>query len=251
MERIESFAQDQLTKRFEEGFSELFAKRCEADESCLRLVADQLPSCTQRATAQILELIENPDASEELVNFRTEYWVRNCVVSKSGFPLLYEIDLASIADIGPHFSDADIEKLGVWHPSLLPVVGDTLFVDEVLGWDWQRIDKMNQVSVPPFHANMTANWLVEGQQRGVIAEIQEPGHQLDGMWIAVFARSSSVYEGSTEPALYMMRVAVERPVLIEGRWPSFANAPIFAGFARVSVGAQDATSDSSENIEPL
>jgi len=236
--RIEDYAQELLAKKYENGVTELFAERCDGDKHCLKLVADQLSSCAQRATAQIRELSNRSDIDEDLdklARFRTGYWIRNCIVSKLGFPLLYEIEMASNWGGGPFISNSDIEKLGVWHDSIPTEVGGTLSVDGILGWDWQRVVRKNQVSTPSFEANVSAVWVVGGKKRGVIAEIHEAGHWLDGMWMVVFARSGEVFEPSTNSVLYMMRVGSEKPVLIDGSWPAFVEPPTFSGFSRVSV----------------
>lgn len=235
LESIEIYAVDRLASKYEKGVSALFEKRCETNELCLKTVAEQLPLCTRRATSEIVALIERPESDEDLAKFRTEYWIRNCVVSKSGFPLLYEIELASMWGNGPFLSDLDIDRLGVWHNSLHSDSGSYLLFYEILGWDWGRLAKGNQVSIPSFSIELTDNWMVDGVKRGVIGRIREEGHQLDGKWIAVFARTDGVYEPSTDSALYMFRVGVERPELADGSWPSFSEPPVFAGFAQVSI----------------
>ena len=234
MDRLENYAQDRLTTSYENGVTKLFTKRCKGNEHCLSLVVNQISSCSQRLNAQIRELLDRPDMDEELVHFRMHYWLQNCVVSKSGFPLLYELDLAHVWGLGPFFSDSDIEKLGLWHRSLPSDVGGSLFVDEIMGWDWQRVDRRSQVGIPPFSTKLAAIWLVDGQRRGVVAHIKEPGHRLNDMWVVIYARSGSAYDPSTQSALYLMQVGATRPMLTDGRWPQFEGPPVFAGFARVS-----------------
>ena len=54
------------------------------------------------------------------------------------------------------------------------------------------------------------------------------------MWVAIYTRSGSAYDPSTQSALYLMQVGATRPMLTDGRWPQFDGPPVFVGFARVS-----------------
>ena len=115
--------------------------------------------------------------------------------------------------------------------------GRLVAVKPIYGWGWTRLDAP-EIRVPaevngvprPFHCWITDLFSFEGELRGAVGNIEEPGHLYDGLRIVFSTRVVGVYNFTDRLPRCDVQIG---PVMPIGEWPEFSSAPIVNGYGFV------------------
>lgn len=127
------------------------------------------------------------------------------------------------------------------HESSRDFIGRRLWVATHAGWGWTRLDdsrpgaeaKSTHELPPGFHARLLELWTYDGEQRGGIARVEEPGHDLDGFVACFSTRHEGVFRLDQADVMYNIDIGPQEPIYEKGRWPFPRGVPSLHGYAAV------------------
>ena len=111
-------------------------------------------------------------------------------------------------------------------------------VKPVYGWGWSRLDAP-EIPVPAqingvpysFHSRIQYFFSFEGELRGAVATIVEPGHVFNGMPMVFSTRLAGLYDFTDHLPYCDIQIGGESPT---GDWPEFVGgSPIINGYGFV------------------
>jgi len=117
------------------------------------------------------------------------------------------------------------------------------------GWGWSRLDKsgddaaVDYVEVDragPFHIRVHRLFSIQGELRGIVGRVEQPGHLFDGLWVATWTMMEGDFDFVSKLCL---RWDIELgPVEPSGdNWPEFRDAsPVFCGYGVLAVSHEAA-----------
>ncbi len=129
-------------------------------------------------------------------------------------------------------------------------VGCELVVEPHYGYGWfhQGTPLRDPAVPPPFHIRVVRVYSYQGERRGVLARVAEPGAGYDGFWMVGMTRHLGIWNFTDRPAAYNLLLCPEEPV--PGRpedspeygklWPVWhlRGNPCASGFGRVAESLQ-------------
>ena len=117
-------------------------------------------------------------------------------------------------------------------------LGSLVAVKPIYGWGWYRLDAP-EIPVPaevngvprPFHCRIKDFFYFQGELRGAVGAIEEPGHIYDGFWVVFYTRLVGIYTFTDSLPHCDVQVGSVMPV---GEWPEFTSgSPIVSGYGFV------------------
>ena len=132
--------------------------------------------------------------------------------------------------------------------SSLSYEGQLLCYRPGYGWGWSRLDKSgDDVSVEydevesagAFHIRVQRFFSFQGELRGIVGRVEEPGHMFNGLWAATWTMLVGDYD-FVEKLCHRWDIELG-PVEPSGDdWPQIRDAsPIYSGYGVLAV-SQDA-----------
>ena len=117
--------------------------------------------------------------------------------------------------------------------SVLPYVGRMLEVRPFYGWGWNG--NVEEPAPPAeFMMRLVRLWSTQGERRGGVGRVEQPGHPFDGFWVVFSTRHVGTFDFADKPAHYNMSISPNVPVDRDDGWPAMDGAPPHvAGYAQI------------------
>ena len=116
-------------------------------------------------------------------------------------------------------------------------VGRRVLIKPFYGYGWSRTDPdAPQLSYeelagpPPFHARLSEFFEHDGELRGAIAIIDEPGHRYHGFHTVFATRHVGKFDFTVRVGYYTIEIG---PDINSTAWPHVAGSPALVGFAEI------------------
>lgn len=116
-------------------------------------------------------------------------------------------------------------------------LGQHVLVKPVYGYGWSRTDpgaqqlSYEEMAGPaPFHARLSTFFEHDGELRGAVAVIDEPGHCYHGFHIVFATRHVGEFDFSTRVGYYTIEIG---PDIRTASWPHVGGSPALVGFAEI------------------
>jgi hypothetical protein len=94
--------------------------------------------------------------------------------------------------------------------SVLAFVGQLVFACPFYGWGWSTVE------IPdPFQLRVVEFFDWNGERRGGIGRIEQPGHNNNGHWVLFFTRIVGCFNFVDDVAQYNFRIGTTRPSLLD------------------------------------
>ena len=116
-------------------------------------------------------------------------------------------------------------------------VGRRVWITPFYGYGWSRLGPgappLSQEAAagpPPFHARLSEFFEHDGELRGAIAIIEEPGHRYDGFRTVFSTRHAGDFDFIERVGSYNIEIG---PDIHVAAWPHVAGSPALMGFAEI------------------
>lgn len=116
-------------------------------------------------------------------------------------------------------------------------VGRRVLVRPFYGYGWSRVDPgaprlsyEEAAGPPPFHARLIEFFEDDGELRGAIAIVDEPGHRYHGLHTVFSTRHVGEFDFTARVGHYNVEIGPEIRV---AAWPHVAGSPALMGFAEI------------------
>jgi hypothetical protein len=160
------------------------------------------------------------------------------------------------------------EKRSTLEAACEQYVGRTVIVEPHYGFGWAHPSGGpfgHGGAPPPFHLRIERVYSYQGNRRGVVARVTEPGFVYDGFWLVSMTRHLGVWNFTDRPATYNLLLCPDEPV--EGKpqdrpeyselWPVWhlRGQPQASGYGRIAeslecCAAYDARREAEAREDP-
>lgn len=126
------------------------------------------------------------------------------------------------------------------------------------GWTHQTGSPLPAGAVPdPFQARVVRVYSYQGERRGIVARVTQPGFAYDGYWLVSMTRHIGTWNFTDRPAHYNLLLCPEEPSQGPdadasqpgGQWPAWdlRGQPVASGFGRIAESLQYCVDDDARH----
>jgi hypothetical protein len=115
-------------------------------------------------------------------------------------------------------------------------IGELLAVTPHHGYGWSHNGKSIAPPPSPFHMRLHRLWNHDGTRRGGVAQVEQPGHPCDGLWVVFSTRHVKPYDLASRTDVYNLDLGAGDPIANAEGWPMLpAGGANFQGWGNVAA----------------